>query len=78
MPTLLSGSSGIGYTLEAMLEIEENNSPRGDFMGMELKAFRDDDVGLDDTEKMNLFLKVPRWTDSLKAAQRIKENGYVD
>ena len=57
VPTLRSGSTGIGYTLETMLKIEENNSPRGDFMGMELKAFRDDDVGLEDSEKMNLFLK---------------------
>jgi len=78
MPTLRSGSTGIGYTLETMLEIEENNSPRGDFMGMELKAFRDDDVGLDDAEKMNLFLKEPKWTDGLKSAERIKEYGYVD
>ena len=78
VPTLRSGSTGIGYTLETMLEIEENNSPRGDFMGMELKAFRDDDVGLDDAEKMNLFLKEPKWTDGLTAAKRIKEYGYVD
>jgi len=47
-------------------------------MGMELKAFRDDDVGLDDAEKMNLFLKEPQWTDGLKAAQRVNEYGYVD
>ncbi len=78
VPTLRSGSTGIGYTLETMLEIEENNSPRGDFMGMELKAFRDDDVGLDDAEKMNLFLKEPKWTDGLKSAERIATYGYVD
>ena len=78
VPTLRSGSTGIGYTLETMLEIEENNSPRGDFMEMELKAFRDDDVGLDDAEKMNLFLKEPKWTDGLTAAKRVKEYGYVD
>lgn len=78
MPTLRSGSTGIGYTLETMLEIEENNSPRGDFMGMELKAFRDDDIGLNDAEKMNLFLKEPKWTDGLKSAQRIAAYGYVD
>ena len=36
VPTLRRGSTGIGYTLETMLEIEENNSQGGDFMGMEL------------------------------------------
>ena len=64
--TLRSGSTGIGYTLETMLDIEENNSPGGDFMGMELKAFRDDDLAMDDSEKMNLFLKEPHWIDGLK------------
>jgi len=78
VPTLRRGSTGIGYTLETMLDIEENNSPGGDFMGMELKAFRDDDLTMDDSEKMNLFLKEPNWTDGLKAADRVRSYGYVD
>ena len=53
VPTLRRGSTGIGYTLETMLEIEENNSPGGDFMGMELKAFRDDDLTMDDSETVS-------------------------
>ena len=78
VPTLRRGSTGIGYTLETMLGIEENNSPGGDFMGMELKAFRDDDLAMDDSEKMNLFLKEPKWTDGLKSADRVRNYGYVD
>lgn len=78
VPTLRSGSTGIGYTLETMLQIEENNSPRGDFMGMELKAFRDDDLHMDDAEKMNLFLKEPAWIDGLKHADRVRRYGYID
>jgi len=78
VPTLRRGSTGIGYTLETMLEIEENNSPGGDFMGMELKAFRDDDLTMDDSEKMNLFLKEPKWIDGLKSADRVRNYGYVD
>lgn len=78
VPTLRSGSTGIGYTLETMLNIEENNSPGGDFMGMELKAFRDDDLQMNDSEKMNLFLKEPAWIDGLKHSQRVKTYGYVD
>ena len=78
VPTLRRGSTGIGYTLETMLDIEENNSPGGDFMGMELKAFRDDDLSMDDSEKMNLFLKEPKWIDGLKSADRVRNYGYVD
>jgi hypothetical protein len=78
VPTLRRGSTGIGYTLESMLDIEENNSPGGDFMGMELKAFRDDDLTMNDSEKMNLFLKEPRWVDGLKSADRVRKYGYVD
>ena len=78
VPTLRSGSTGIGYTFETMLDIQENNSPGGDFMRMEIKAYRDDNLTLNDAEKMNLFLKEPKWTDGLTAAQHIKTYGYVD
>ena len=78
MPTLRSGSTGIGYTLETMLDIEENNSPRGDFMGMELKAWRDDGSASERYEKMNLFLKEPKWIDGLKSKERVARYGYVD
>jgi len=78
VPTLRSGSTGIGYTLETMLKIEENNSPGGDYLGMELKAFRDDDLRMNDSEKMNLFLKEPQWIDGLKGKQRVPAYGYVD
>ena len=78
VPTLRPGSTGVGYTLETMLDIPENNSPGGDFMGMELKAFRDDDLHMDDAEKMNLFLKEPKWVDGLVGKQRVPKYGYVD
>ena len=78
VPTLRKGSTGIGYTLETMLGIEENNSPEGDFMGMELKAWRDDGTESERYEKMNLFLKEPKWVDGLKSADRVTKYGYVD
>ena len=78
VPTLRSGSTGIGYTLETMLDIEENNSPGGDFMGMELKAWRDDGSDSERYEKMNLFLKEPKWIDGLKSKDRVHKYGYVD
>lgn len=76
--TLRPGSTGIGYTLETLLQIEENNSPGGDLLGMEIKAYRDSESKFDDHEKMNLFLKEPEWLDGLKSADRIKTYGYID
>ncbi len=76
--TMRRGSTGIGFTLETLLGLEENNDPTGDFLGMELKAYRDAEGLLDDTEKMNLFLKEPKWLDGLRSAERIQQYGYKD
>ena len=76
--TLRPGDTGVGYTLETLLEIPENNSPRGDFQGMEIKAYRDSETEFDDQEKMNLFLKEPEWLDGLTTAERIQQYGYKD
>lgn len=75
--TLRSGPTGVGYTLESLIGVRENNSPRGDLLGMEIKAYRDDETFFDDQSKMNLFLKEPTWTDDLTAAERIQRYGYV-
>ncbi|GAB6013015.1 MvaI/BcnI family restriction endonuclease [Viscerimonas tarda] len=40
VPTLRNGSTGIGYTLETMLGIKENNDAHPDIEGAELKAHR--------------------------------------
>lgn len=76
--TLRLGDTGVGYTLETLLEIPENNSPRGDFQGMEIKAYRDSETEFDDQDKMNLFLKEPEWLDGLTTAERIQQYGYKD
>lgn len=75
--TQRSGSTGIGYTLESLLQIRENNSPRGDLLGMEIKAYRERESD-SDHRKMNLFLKEPNWLDDLKSADRIRKFGYID
>ncbi len=76
--TLRPGSTGVGYTLETLLQIEENNSRGGDLLGMEIKAYRDDERQFDDHEKMNLFLKEPQWLDDMTSSQRIQHYGYID
>ncbi len=72
------GPTGVGYTFELLLGIAENNNMTGDFMGMEIKTYRSNELKMQDAEKMNLFLKEPKWIDSLSGAQRIGEYGYVD
>ena len=76
--TQRTGSTGIGYTLETLLQIEENNSPGGDFLGMEIKAYRGDELEFSDSEKMNLFLKEPTWLDGRTSAERVHQYGYRD
>lgn len=75
--TQRSGATGVGYTLESLLQIPENNSPRGDFMGMEIKAHRLTDQKTSPHRKVNLFLKEPAWTDDLTTAERIRRFGYT-
>lgn len=76
--TLRPGSTGVGYTLETLLGIKENNQPQGDLRGMEIKAYRDAELAFDDREKMNLFLKEPEWLDGNTSAERILAYGYQD
>lgn len=76
--TQRSGSTGIGYTLESLLGIEENNLQVGDFYGMELKAHRDSEFKSNSSRRMNLFLKEPQWIDGLSHRSRVPKYGYVD
>lgn len=73
--TMRPGPTGIGYTLESLLGIAENNSPRGDFRGMEIKAHRLR-IGQSERGKANLFLKEPVWSDPQTTAERIRRFGY--
>ena len=77
--TLRSGSTGVGYTFETLMGIEENNDEWADFKGIEIKTFRSKDLKLSGADKTNLFLKEPRWKDGLKnMAERVRKYGYID
>lgn len=78
VPTLRAGDTGVGYTLEALLGLTENNHPGGDFRGMEVKAWRMEAHGTNGRRPMNLFLKEPQWLDRDCAADRIRRFGYRD
>lgn len=75
IPTLREGPTGVGYTFETIIGIEENNLKGPDFEGIEIKCFRSKSSM---ANKKNLFLREPRWVDRRKAADRINELGYYD
>ena len=75
--TLRSGSTGVGYTFETLLGIEENNVSGPDFMGIELKCFHLKKSG--SKTDMDLFLKEPVWIDGTKKKnERLAIYGYYD
>ncbi len=61
VPTRRAGDTGVGHTLESLLGLSENNDPGGDFLGMEVKAWRLGAHGTNRRRPMNLFLKEPQW-----------------
>jgi hypothetical protein len=75
--TLRQGPTGVGYTFETLLGIEENNNRGPDFEGIELKCYR---LGQGNNNiKKNLFLREPRWIDThTDMASRVRGYGYID
>lgn len=74
--TKRKGDTGIGYTLETILGIEENNSGEPDFIyreiPVELKAQREHV-----TSNVTLITKVPHW-NPLSSKEIIEKYGYLD
>ena len=55
--TFRRGNTGVGYTLETLLELDENNSSGADFGDIELKAKRDKSS----SSKITAFSQAPIW-----------------
>ena len=73
--TLRNGDTGIGFTLEAKLNIKANSSKKPDFMGIEIKAFRKRSKG----SLVTLFSQVPNWKGSQTDRNKVLEDyGYKD
>jgi len=66
------GDTGIGYTFESLLGIEENNDRRADYRGIELKCKALREGSGFARGKINLFQQGPVWTDKATTAQRIR------
>ena len=73
--TKLNADTAIGREVEALLDIDMNNSHDPDYKGIELKSFRSKRPSI----KKNLFCKVPDWDIShLKSGAAIVEKyGYI-
>jgi MvaI/BcnI restriction endonuclease family len=74
---LRSGDTGIGYTFETLIGIEENNDKTADFQGIELKCKRLKASGEGSLGKVNLFQQGPTWVDRKNSLDRLKEIGQL-
>lgn len=76
LPSLRTGATGIGFTLETHLGIAANVARTPDYKGIELKASR---VGGGPPNRVNLFSQVPDWGISALRNGRaiLDEYGYV-
>ena len=61
IPTVVSGDTGVGMTLEHELGIPPNSQAKPDYKGIELKATRETYT---DTRNVQLFNKHPDWENS--------------
>ena len=75
--SLRTGSTGIGYTFESLVGVEENNDQGADFRGIELKCKLKRDRG-PATGKVNLFQLAPRWTTAQSGIERLRMMGRQD
>lgn len=76
--SLRQGDTGIGYTLESLLGIKENNDKRADFKGIEIKSKRIKEGGVSASGKLNLFQQAPVWSPKRSNKQIIRLIGKVD
>lgn len=73
--SLRAGSTGIGYTFETLVGIQENNDQVADFKGIEIKCKRK--KGGASGGKINLFQLGPTWLIDEPAIDRLKRIGKL-
>jgi len=69
--SMRKGDTGIGYTLESLLDIKENNVPLADLGDIELKAYRKDSCSM-----LTLFTCEPKPPGGERDKMLLKEFGY--
>lgn len=80
IPSMRSGDTGIGFTLESLLGIKANSNRAPDYHGIEIKSGR---MGKKNAaayrDKITLFSQIPDWTISPFTARMALESfGYRD
>lgn len=72
-----SGDTGVGYTFESLIGVEENNDKRADFKGIEIKCKKTKESGAGGG-KINLFQQAPEWKGGLTGIERLKLLGKLE
>jgi hypothetical protein len=72
-----AGDTGIGYTFETLLDIEENNDQIADFHGIEIKCQGMKEGETRGANKINLFQAGPTWTIGASGKERIRILGKL-
>lgn len=75
---LRSGDTGIGYTFESLVGIEENNDKKADYRGIEIKCKKLKSEGTRSTGKINLFQEAPVWAEKLSNYARLEKIGRLN
>lgn len=70
--TMRTGDTGIGYTFETLLGIEENNEQIADFRGIEIKCKGVKEGTTASSGKINIFQAGPTWFLKSSGRERIK------
>ena len=80
LPSIRTGDTGVGATLENLLGIKINSSKNPDYKGIEIKASRQLPRKNKAKNRVNLFSQVPNWNISpIKSAiEFLKAYGYKD
>lgn len=76
--TLRSGDTGIGYTFETLIGIEENNEQIADFKGIEIKCKGIKEGKFSSSSKFNLFQAGPKWSTESTMKERIRVLGTLN
>lgn len=75
--SMREGDTGIGYTFETLLGIEENNDQKADFNGIEIKCKGVKEERSSSSTKINLFQAGPKWAAKATAKERIRQIGKL-
>jgi hypothetical protein len=75
--SMRAGDTGIGYTFETLVGIEENNDQCADYKGIEIKC-KQLKGGSSHAGKINLFQQAPIWAKDEPSIERLRKIGKLE